>query len=579
MVDAHPEARRGSVLSNLEHHPSHPAMAAGSPEGQGSGSSRRSPSDDSYGLPPNERREGLIKQENGAAAEGLKATHSIAHGSSAKAKDGEPETKKRKRSQRACVRCRGQKLKCDGVFPCGRCLKLKLACKEPVDPSAGISSSSSAQAMALGSNSGSSGSGGNGSNAADAGAASMRGSQTTSRHILPSPSSQRRQHHHLYHSNPGPSGAATSGGAPPSSSSSAGFVTASGVPAASVHARTSSGAQSYHPQYHHSSNVNGPLNHVSNAPPPRSSGLALSWDDVSPVDFLRRLERLESTMEHLAQRVDRESSISWHDLSPSDVLVRFERLESTMERIAHNLGRGSPPSWSDERDRYAGPPDQQQERYRRQPPHGQATSYATSGANGPSPLSLIQSTGPPSANGATKGPETGGAASQHAHDARRPHRTTTPDDSELEIDELAQDGQSEMGPCSVEHTPRNGRYAGLHGPSPSHAGERHAEVRSSESNQEAMRSSGGAGGDVRETYDPIRGDIATRTGDKAAATRHSPVMDRRVHLSTGTGRLPRLEAGGMDRWHPDQRPGVAAYSDRGARDARSQPWQRAGYAE
>lgn len=46
-------------------------------------------------------------------------------------KDAQPEAKKRKRSQRACVRCRGQKLKCDGVFPCARCLKLKLVCKEP----------------------------------------------------------------------------------------------------------------------------------------------------------------------------------------------------------------------------------------------------------------------------------------------------------------------------------------------------------------------------------------------------------------------------------------------------------------
>lgn len=56
-------------------------------------------------------------------------------------KDAEPEAKKRKRSQRACVRCRSQKLKCDGVFPCARCLKLKLVCKEPSDANSGTPSS------------------------------------------------------------------------------------------------------------------------------------------------------------------------------------------------------------------------------------------------------------------------------------------------------------------------------------------------------------------------------------------------------------------------------------------------------
>ncbi len=57
------------------------------------------------------------------------------------AKDAEPEAKKRKRSQRACIRCRGQKLKCDGVFPCARCLKLKLVCKEPSEANAGTPTS------------------------------------------------------------------------------------------------------------------------------------------------------------------------------------------------------------------------------------------------------------------------------------------------------------------------------------------------------------------------------------------------------------------------------------------------------
>lgn len=56
---------------------------------------------------------------------------------SSTAKDAEPEAKKRKRSQRACIRCRGQKLKCDGVFPCARCLKLKLVCKEPSEANSG----------------------------------------------------------------------------------------------------------------------------------------------------------------------------------------------------------------------------------------------------------------------------------------------------------------------------------------------------------------------------------------------------------------------------------------------------------
>lgn len=57
------------------------------------------------------------------------------------AKEVEPEAKKRKRSQRACIRCRGQKLKCDGVFPCARCLKLKLVCKEPSEANAGTPTS------------------------------------------------------------------------------------------------------------------------------------------------------------------------------------------------------------------------------------------------------------------------------------------------------------------------------------------------------------------------------------------------------------------------------------------------------
>ncbi|KAJ9475431.1 putative fungal zinc cluster transcription factor [Pseudozyma hubeiensis] len=57
-------------------------------------------------------------------------------------KDAEPEAKKRKRSQRACIRCRGQKLKCDGVFPCARCLKLKLVCKEPSEANSGGTPSS-----------------------------------------------------------------------------------------------------------------------------------------------------------------------------------------------------------------------------------------------------------------------------------------------------------------------------------------------------------------------------------------------------------------------------------------------------
>ncbi|TKY90290.1 hypothetical protein EX895_000288 [Sporisorium graminicola] len=56
-------------------------------------------------------------------------------------KDVEPEAKKRKRSQRACIRCRGQKLKCDGVFPCARCLKLKLVCKEPSEANSGTPTS------------------------------------------------------------------------------------------------------------------------------------------------------------------------------------------------------------------------------------------------------------------------------------------------------------------------------------------------------------------------------------------------------------------------------------------------------
>ncbi|PWN49952.1 hypothetical protein IE53DRAFT_362755 [Violaceomyces palustris] len=37
-----------------------------------------------------------------------------------------------KRSHVACLRCRSQKLKCDGTFPCSRCVKFKLVCKEPI---------------------------------------------------------------------------------------------------------------------------------------------------------------------------------------------------------------------------------------------------------------------------------------------------------------------------------------------------------------------------------------------------------------------------------------------------------------
>lgn len=102
--------QKGSVLSNLDAAIDAPSPPA-SPPTQG-----RSASPDEKSL-RSESKEGV-------------ADVSVA------TKDAEPETKKRKRSQRACIRCRGQKLKCDGVFPCARCLKLKLVCKEPSEANA-----------------------------------------------------------------------------------------------------------------------------------------------------------------------------------------------------------------------------------------------------------------------------------------------------------------------------------------------------------------------------------------------------------------------------------------------------------
>ncbi|SNX87543.1 uncharacterized protein MEPE_06253 [Melanopsichium pennsylvanicum] len=114
MSDTKPP-QKGSVLSNLEKSTDAPSPTATTPPNQG----RSASPDDKMTL-----------SESKDAADQSNST-----------KDAEPEAKKRKRSQRACIRCRGQKLKCDGVFPCARCLKLKLVCKEPSEANAGTPTS------------------------------------------------------------------------------------------------------------------------------------------------------------------------------------------------------------------------------------------------------------------------------------------------------------------------------------------------------------------------------------------------------------------------------------------------------
>ncbi|PWY97776.1 hypothetical protein BCV70DRAFT_194782 [Testicularia cyperi] len=113
MSDAKP-MQKGSVLSNIE-----PSTDIASPPATSPQMPPRSQSPD----------EMAISDQKDLADQSV-------------TKDGEPETKKRKRSQRACIRCRGQKLKCDGVFPCARCLKLKLICKEPSEAGSGTPASS-----------------------------------------------------------------------------------------------------------------------------------------------------------------------------------------------------------------------------------------------------------------------------------------------------------------------------------------------------------------------------------------------------------------------------------------------------
>ncbi|SOV05280.1 uncharacterized protein UDID_07794 [Ustilago sp. UG-2017a] len=113
MSDAKP-SHKGSVLSNLDN-----SAGAPSPPGTPLNQGRSASPDDKMAL--SESKEGADQPINN--------------------KDAEPEAKKRKRSQRACIRCRGQKLKCDGVFPCARCLKLKLVCKEPSEANAGTPTS------------------------------------------------------------------------------------------------------------------------------------------------------------------------------------------------------------------------------------------------------------------------------------------------------------------------------------------------------------------------------------------------------------------------------------------------------
>lgn len=113
MSDTKPP-QKGSVLSNLDN-AAEATSPPTTPPNQG-----RSTSPDGV-IPPSDSKDG---------PDLLVST-----------KDAEPEAKKRKRSQRACIRCRGQKLKCDGVFPCARCLKLKLVCKEPSEANAGTPTS------------------------------------------------------------------------------------------------------------------------------------------------------------------------------------------------------------------------------------------------------------------------------------------------------------------------------------------------------------------------------------------------------------------------------------------------------
>ncbi|SPO41647.1 uncharacterized protein PSFLO_07129 [Pseudozyma flocculosa] len=606
--------RRGSVLSNLDHgSSSHPAHAAGSADEHDSISSRRSPSDDSHSVDtaPPERRGSDIKNEDASSTDGgpSKPLSSLAHSSSVKAspaakqKDpGEPpETKKRKRSQRAC-----------GVFPCGRCLKLKLACKEPADPNASMTPSSSM--MVAG-----------GGQAAEFGSA-PRSSQPSSRHVLPSPSSQRRQRHHLYHSNPGVAASATpsapgavgAGGPGSHPMVSGAHASASGVPGSSAHGRSGGGGggagHAYH--QHHANLEGGPHAHSYSHGGHHAGGggPALSWDDVSPVDFLRRLERLESTLDRVSQRVDRESSLSWHHLSPSDVLMRFERLESSLDRIVHRLDRDRSPMWHDDRskERYGGPmehphPPQQQHRYHLPPPQaqaafaGSAAPAAGPGSVGPSHAasSSSRSAAPAGArpNGGSAMHSTAVGPVAHAKEPRHSNRAMTPEDSEIEVDELAQDGQSELGQASVEHTPLNGRYSGH---VPGHHADRKSDTRSSDAPHEAAQRPGagngsagarrsGGGEDTRDAYDPIRGSSDKASAAAAApATRPSPMMERRDYHPQA--RLPRLESGGMDRWYHDQRhaqppPGSgygAPYADRGrppSRESRGGQWQQAGYAD
>ncbi|EST08743.1 hypothetical protein PSEUBRA_001826 [Kalmanozyma brasiliensis GHG001] len=116
MSEAKPP-QKGSVLSNIDNPADAPSPPAIPPD-QG-----RSHSPDEKML-PNDSKDGADLHNN--------------------SKDTEPEAKKRKRSQRACIRCRGQKLKCDGVFPCARCLKLKLVCKEPSEATSGTPNSNRA---------------------------------------------------------------------------------------------------------------------------------------------------------------------------------------------------------------------------------------------------------------------------------------------------------------------------------------------------------------------------------------------------------------------------------------------------
>ncbi|CBQ69849.1 conserved hypothetical protein (N-terminal fragment), partial [Sporisorium reilianum SRZ2] len=114
MSEARP-SQKGSVLSNLENSAADAASPPATPPNQG----RSTSPDDKMQIVDHKDTADLPSNN----------------------KDVEPEAKKRKRSQRACIRCRGQKLKCDGVFPCARCLKLKLVCKEPSEANSGTPTS------------------------------------------------------------------------------------------------------------------------------------------------------------------------------------------------------------------------------------------------------------------------------------------------------------------------------------------------------------------------------------------------------------------------------------------------------